>query len=308
MRILIVGAGGIGCYYGARLQSSGNKVVFVARGDHLNALQQNGLQVQHSEIQFNQMVNAVDEQRLLTAFKVEDFDLIIICFKAFDTASWLTRMREWLKTGSTPILSLQNGVDNEPLIAKVIGKERTFGGLAVRIGGHIIQPGIVSADGPAQVVMGAWPNQQENQHKSDQLMRVQEHFLAANIPTRISDNIELELWRKLLINNGVNPLSAITGLTTRALVESEHYEPCVRQLMQEVVLVANQEGVHLTQNDIEEMLSLLKSFDAIKTSMLVDHEKGKPIELDAICGSLLMRAKTHGLSLPANQMVFALLS
>ena len=139
-------------------------------------------------------------------------------------------------------------------------------------------------------------------------MRIQEHFLAANIPTRISDNIELELWRKLLINNGVNPLSAITGLTTRALVESEHYEPCVRQLMQEVVLVANQEGVHLTQNDIEEMLSLLKSFDAIKTSMLVDHEKGKPIELDAICGSLLMRAKTHGLSLPANQMVSALLS
>ncbi|TVQ73739.1 MAG: 2-dehydropantoate 2-reductase, partial [Oceanospirillales bacterium] len=290
MRILIVGAGGIGCYYGARLQSSGDQVVFVARGDHLTALQQQGLKVNHNDFSFDQSVNAVDETSLLKAFKANDFDLIILCFKAFDTAGWLSRMGEWLQTATTPVLSLQNGVDNEALIAEKIGKDRTLGGLAVRIGGHIIEPGVVAADGPAQVVMGAWPSQQQSQYNNADLIQIQEHFLSAGIPTRISDNIEQELWRKLLINNGVNPLSAITGLTTRGLVESKHFEPCVRQLMQEVVLVAQQEGINLTHDDIEEMITLLKNFDAIKTSMLVDHEKGKPIELDAICGSLLTRA------------------
>ena len=308
MRILIVGAGGIGCYYGARLQSSGNKVVFVARGDHLNALQQNGLQVQHADFQFHQAVNAVDESCLLNTIRAEDFDLIVLCFKAFDTAHWLDRMSKWLNLASTPVLSLQNGIDNEHLIANQIGQERTLGGLAVRIGGHIIKPGVIAADGPAQIVMGFWPKQNGHSSGENLLNRIKEAFLKAKIPTHISDNIEIDLWRKLLINNGVNPLSAITGLTTRQLVDNDYFEPCVRQLMQEVVNVSVYEGVNLTDIDVEEMMSLLKSFDAIKTSMLVDHEKGKPIELEAICGCLLKRAKKVGIKLPVNQVVYAMLS
>lgn len=308
MRVLVVGAGGIGCYYGARLQAIGDEVVFTARGEHLKALQKNGLVIKHREFNFHQPVKAMDENSLFEHYRSDEFDLILLCIKAFDTSAWLQRSEQWLNASSTPILSLQNGVDNEALIANLLGKERTIGGLAVRIGGHVIQPGVVMADGPAQVIMGAWPNANANNQVLINLVTLKQHFEKALIPTRVTDAIDEELWRKLLINNGVNPLSAITGLTTRELVESPQFEPCVRQLMQETAMIARTEGVNLTDDDVEAMINLLKSFDAIKTSMLVDYEKGKPIELDEICGAVLARARNIGVTLPTNQLVYALLS
>lgn len=308
MRVLIVGAGGIGCYYGARLQALGDEVVYVARGEHLLAMQTQGLIVKHAEFDFHQPVQAVDEQTLLQSYPASQFDLIILCIKAFDTPKWLQRCHAWLSAASTPILSLQNGIDNEALIAALLGQARVWGGLAVRIGGHVVEPGRVSVDGPAQVVFGVWPSAEAINKPSKDLLAWQEHFMSAGIPARISANISAELWRKLLINNGVNPLSAITGLTTRALVDDPHFGPCVRQLMLETLAVAQAEGVPLTMHDVDEMFSLLKSFDAIKTSMLVDHEQGKPIELDEICGALLARADKLDVVLPCNQMLYALLA
>lgn len=309
MRFLVVGAGGIGCYYGARLQAAGHEVVFVARGEHLRVMQQQGLQVEHAELHFARPVVAVSESDVLARYSAGEFDLILLCFKAFDTLDWLVRMTDWLETAATPVLSLQNGVDNEPLIAAQIGTARTLGGLAVRIGGHITAPGCVAADGPAQIIMGPWP--QADSIDSDgyrwlqQLNRV---FIDAGIPARVTPDIALELWRKLLINNGVNPLSALTGLTTRELVQDPYFGQSVRQMMLETAAVAQVDGVSLNNDDIDEMIALLNSFDAIKTSMLVDHEKGKPLELDAICGAVIRRADQAGIDTPVNRLVYALLN
>ena len=205
-------------------------------------------------------------------------------------------------------MSLQNGVDNEPLIADVVGEKRTLGGLAVRIGGHIISAGKIEATGPAQIILGAWPNSFSCATQQEQVIdNFAKEFNEASIPTRVSSNIQHELWRKLIINNGVNPLSALTNLDTRALTSHPVLTKTVYQLMEEVAYVAKADNVELVKKDVDEMYDLICTFDAIKTSMLVDKEKGRPLELDAICGAVLNRAHRLGIETPVTELINALL-
>ncbi|SFX01707.1 ketopantoate reductase family protein [Marinospirillum alkaliphilum] len=308
MRFLILGAGGIGCYYGARLQQAGHQVVYVARGEHLRAMQQQGLKVEHESFRFEAPVTAVDEAALLADYSVTDFDLLLVCFKSQDTAAWLDRCRDWLLAGATPLLSLQNGVDNEPELEAVVGTSRTLGGIALRIGGHIEAPGVITASGPAQIIFGAWPDQTSGQVPTDQLQAFDQAFQQAGIPSRISDRIAVELWRKLMLNNAVNPLSALTRLDTQTLSTHPLFGASVYQLMQETAAIAAAEGLPIGQQDVEEMYQLICNFDGIKTSMLVDLEKGRPLELDGISGTLLKRGKRLAINTPMTALVYGLLS
>ncbi|WP_428035879.1 ketopantoate reductase family protein [Amphritea sp.] len=308
MRFLFIGAGGIGCYYGARLQLQGHQVCYLARGEHLQALQHSGLQITHPDLSFNQPVDAVNIDTLLSDYQCADFDLILLTLKAGATAPILNQLSDWLKTADVAVLSLQNGVDNEPLIEQALGRSRTLGGLAVRIGGHIIAPGQIEATGPAQVVMGSWPNQQSDHIFSPAALETFAGlFNQAGIPTRISPDIRHELWRKLLINNGVNPLSALTRLDTRTLTSHPIYGKTVYRMMQEVAAVSAADDVILSKQDIDEMFELISSFDAIKTSMLVDKEKGRPLELDGISGAVIQRALQLNIDVPNTELIHALL-
>ncbi|MFY0678572.1 MAG: 2-dehydropantoate 2-reductase [Neptuniibacter sp.] len=287
MKIVIWGAGGIGCYYGARLQLAGHDITYVARGEHLYAMQTSGLSVEHESLKFRGSVAAVDQATLMSEHACDDFDLIILTVKANASREILTDAAKWLLQGSVPVLSLQNGVENEQIIADTIGENRTLGGLAVRIGGHIQEPGVVEARGVAQIVLGCWPNLlngSELLHFAETLV---DAFNQAGIPSTLSDNIQKELWRKLLINNGVNPLSALTEMDTKTLTHDPVYKNVVYKMMQETAVAARNHGVEIDQHDVDEMFKLISDFDAIKTSMLVDKEKGRPLELDGICGPVL---------------------
>ena len=174
-----------------------------------------------------------------------------------------------------------------------MGDERTLGGLAVRIGGHIVRPGVIEARGPAQVVMGCWPKLQPTSN-SLFVDRLRMLFEQAGIPSRVSIDIQRELWRKLLINNGVNPLSALTGLDTRQLTSHPLYGDIAYQMMEEVRNAAPAYDVQLDQSDVDEMFKLISEFDAIKTSMLVDREKGRPLELEGICSVVIQGCQQAG--------------
>lgn len=296
MRIVIWGAGGIGCYYGSKLQLAGHKITYVARGDHLEAMQKKGLVVEHDRLEFSGAVTALDQAELLNNHNCDDFDLIILTVKANATQGIISQSRHWLNQGKTPVLSLQNGVENEQLIAEAVGNSRTLGGLAVRIGGHIQEPGVVTAKGIAQIVLGCWPSLAETNGIKHFAEKLVDTFNRAGIPTTLSEDIQRELWRKLLINNGVNPLSALTELDTKSITHDPVYKQVVYKMMEETALAARNHGVDITEKDVEEMFKLISEFDAIKTSMLVDKEKGRPLELDGICGPVL-RNTTNGQAL-----------
>lgn len=304
MKILIWGAGGIGCYYGARLQNSGNQVTYVARGEHLNALQSQGLKLSHPEFYYSGDVSAISEEQLISQRHSSDFDLIILAFKSTSTEESLIRLADWLKCSDTPILSLQNGVDNEQIIASLVGAERTVGGLAVRIGGHIITPGVVEAKGVAQVIYGQWPN--SRQHENAVLKQLGSAFAEAGIEAFQSSDVQKELWRKLMINNAVNPLSVLTEWDSRKITSHPVYGKTVYSIMQETARAAAADNVDITEKDVDEMFALISGFDAIKTSMLVDYEKGRPLELEGISGPVIKRCKTLSIDCPFTELISSL--
>ncbi|MCG7200677.1 ketopantoate reductase family protein [Marinobacter pelagius] len=308
LKVLMIGAGGIGAYYAARLAKAGHDVVLTARGDHLTALQNAGLQVDYEGERLDCQLPSVDHPTLVQNYQPDDFDLVAVALKSTATGPVMEELGDWLRAGSVPVLSLQNGVDNEPMIADVVGENRVLGGLAVRIGGHIVEPGKVFAEGVAQIVMGAWPQAgAPDDTRLPLLDRLEGAFNEAGIPTTVTDDIRYELWRKLVINNGVNPLSALTGLDTRSLTHHPEFGKIVYGMMSETVEASKADGANLGQKDLDEMFDLISNFNAIKTSMLVDKEKGRPLELDSIAGAVLRRCERLDVSAPYTQTVNALL-
>jgi len=253
-------------------------------------------------------VEAMDHSGVVARYAPDDFDAIVVTLKSTATETMLAELGPWLYHGKVPVLSLQNGVDNEPALASLLGEHRVLGGLAVRIGGHIVQPGVVEAEGPAQIVMGEWPLAAGSDHRGLLLQELQAEFEAAGIPTTVSENIRYELWRKLVINNGVNPLSALTGLDTRSLTHHPEFQKIVHGMMAETVAASKADNVNLGPEDLAEMFDLISNFNAIKTSMLIDKEKGRPLELDSIAGAVLRRCERLGVEAPYTMTVNALLT
>lgn len=308
LSILMIGAGGIGGYYSARLYEAGHKVVLTARGEHLEALQKKGLTVHYEGRQIDCQIPAVGHAALMQEYQPSDFDLIAIALKSTATQVVLDELGPWLARSDVPVLSLQNGVDNEPMIAGLLGEHRVLGGLAVRIGGHIVAPGVVEAEGVAQIVMGEWPLLTNEPDARRPLLEIlQTAFSQAGIPTMVSDHIRYELWRKLVVNNGVNPISALTGLDTQSLAHHPKFSGVVYGMMAEAAAASKADGLSLDVEDVDEMFGLISSFNAIKTSMLIDKEKGRPLELDSIAGAVLRRSEALGIGAPYTATVSALL-
>ncbi|KQH88007.1 ketopantoate reductase family protein [Vibrio furnissii] len=294
MKFAILGAGGIGCYYAARLLHAGHDVVLVARGAHLDALQSQGLSLSHPDFSFDGRVNATDVAGLCKQENAADFDLLILASKGSTTAPILAQMQPWLAGSSVPMLSIQNGVTNEQVIAEALGVERTIGGLAVKIGAHVLSPGVVEATGIAQIDFGAWPNVQHNPTLQPWLEQLAAIFLDAGIPNQLYDDVSYALWRKLMINNAVNPITALTMQDTGVVTRDPVLRRTIHTIMQETARAASVAGVTMTEQDVDAMFDLICQFDAIKTSMQVDREKGRPMEIHEICGPVIENCRQLG--------------
>lgn len=308
MHFVIIGSGGIGGYYGARLQAHGQRVTFIARGANLEALQTGGLRVNHNAWRFDEKVEACSLEQFLESALPPETDLIVVCAKSMDTGSIAGLLSEGLGGLPTPVLSLQNGVDNEAVLAQHLGEKKILGGLAVRISSHLSAPGVIDALGPGQVIFGQWPNAAAGTCAPAQMLEdLLSIFNQAGIPARVSENIQLELWRKLVINNGVNPLSALTRLDTGALAHDRGLSQIVYQMMAEAAAAAAADGIILSETDCREMFELIYQFDPIKTSMLVDFEHNRPLELEQICGAVLNRSSQLKREAPYTFTIYNLL-
>jgi len=313
LKFAVIGAGGIGCYYAARLIEAGEDVSLIARGAHLRAMKDQGLTVKHAELSFNRAVNAFSLDDWFEQTLPEHVDVIIVCLKAMQTKEFAEQLAKWFNqkgVNQLPlVLSLQNGVENEQQLVDALPKDLVLGGIARRIGAHIIEPGKVESIGPAQVLLGLWPNHQAIKgslvNKINELATCFNH---AHIPTQISKDVNRELWLKLIINNGLNPLCALLEKETGEVTPKENLLPLIRGAMEESVLAAKANGVKLSKGDLEDMLELISTFDSIKPSMLVDREKGRPLEIEEICGVVIRGCEKLGVDAPYNKTISTLLS
>ncbi len=307
LKFAVIGAGGIGCYYAAKLVDAGHDVVFVARGKHLYGLQQHGLSLTHTDYSFSNAVTATDINGLCTSYQCDDFDLLIIASKGSTTNPILEQMKPWLNNSDTPILSVQNGVTNEGIIANAVGINRTIGGLAIKIGAHVISPGCVESTGLAQIDFGAWPSAALNPTLEPFLNELSDVFSSAGIPNQLYDDVSYALWRKLMINNAVNPITALTMKDTQTVTQDPVLRSTVHKIMEETARAANFADVKMSEQDVDEMFNLICEFDAIKTSMLVDREKGRPMEIHEICGPVIDYCRQAGEPATTTELISHLL-
>jgi len=305
MKFIIFGAGGVGSYFGAKLLEAGHDVSFVARGEHLRAMQQEGLSLTHPTLMFSQAIKAMDMEALGHCDPIL-FDAIILLTKSTATREVAAFLAKWLRGQMIPpyIVSLQNGVENEAILCDYFSEEFIIGGLTRKIGAHVISPGHVKAVGPAETILGTIHSTTESDHFLEAFALC---LNQAGIPTQTTYDIHQELWKKLIINNGVNALCALLEVKTGVLFANTKLSNLVYGLMQETAHAARTLSIKILQEDVDAMFELIKDFDSIKPSMLVDLEHGRTLEIEEICGVVIRALHQIGVDAPYTKTVATLL-
>jgi 2-dehydropantoate 2-reductase len=305
MNIIVFGAGGVGSYFAAKLLEAGHEVLLVARGEHLDALRTHGLVLTHPTLQFSRAVKALDMEAL-SHLDPHHYDVILLVTKSTATREASASLAEWLKRQIKPpyIVSLQNGVENEAILCDYFAEEFVIGGLTRKIGAHVVAPGCVNAVGSAETILGMMRTTSENEAFLETLATT---FNEAGIPTQTTYDIEQELWKKLIINNGVNALCALLEVKTGVLFDHTKLSSIVQGLMHETAAAARALHVKITEADVEAMFELMSHFDSIKPSMLVDLEQGRSIEIEEICGVVVRALHQIGADAPYTKTIATLL-
>ncbi|HEX2507640.1 MAG TPA: ketopantoate reductase family protein [Miltoncostaeaceae bacterium] len=289
-----MGAGAVGSYYGALLARDGHEVTLVARGAHLEALRERGAVVVHEADgrRWEAPVAARARPEPATA------DLVIVTTKSQDTLAAARALRDAVPPG-TPVLSLQNGVENVGRIGSALGHERALGGIAF-VGVRIAEPGVVHHQAEGWVRIGH-PAGADG-------ARAAYEVVVDSWDVVLSEDIVRDQWHKLLWNAGFNAICAVTGATAGEALALPASERLVRAAMGEVVTVAAAHGVTLTQAEVDEMARPNEQLIGYRPSTAQDLEAGKRLERDALCGFLAREGARLGLPTPVNTTLDALLA
>jgi 2-dehydropantoate 2-reductase len=297
MRLTIVGAGGTGGYFGAKLAKAGADVTFLARGEHFKAIREHGIRIRSTvEGEWGAEVRAVES---LAPEPPADF--VLFCVKSFDTDSAAEQLRSVIAP-HTGVLSIQNGVDNEDRIARILGAGHVLGGVAY-VFSHIEAPGVIAHRQLGRIVFG-----EMNGATTPRAIAFAESCARASIPVEIAGNIRKVLWEKYL---SIAPISGATSLT-RLPVKFIREVPETRRLWQmqvdELLAIADAEGAGLDPDMRERCAQFLDSLaPGNYSSLYQDLAQGKRLELDALHGYGVRRGEYHGIPTPALFAVYAAL-
>ncbi len=296
MNFLIIGAGGVGGFFGASLYASGERVQFLARGKHFNAIQNSGLTVTSPgatiTIPASYFTNNPDD--LLPA------DVVLFCVKSYDTETAAQQIASIVRA-NTILISLQNGLENELAIQRVLGKGNVFGGVAY-VSAAISSRGVITeTGGPRKIVFG--PLNGKIEQRSEDILA---SFKQASIQAELSQQIETELWRKFVFITAVGGLTAMTRLNLGELISTLESRQLLHDAMNETTAVARAKGVQLPANLTEHFMETISRFNPNTYSSLhhdLTHEK--PLEIDALSGTVVRLGKELGILTPIHQTIYA---
>ena len=299
MRVVILGAGGVGGYYGGAIARAGHDVRLLARGAHRDAIRARGLEVREPEGTWNVQLLATDQPGELVPA-----DLAVVAVKSYSLSEIAPVARRLAESGAI-VLPLLNGVDAfESLVAGGVAPERMLAGLTL-ISAERTEPGVVTRKSDFRsVVVG-----ERDGGLSERAERVAALFRQAGADARASANIEVDLWLKFLF---LTTLAAACGLA-RAAIGAVRGAPLGPLLLEraarEIGAVARAKGVALTDRDEQEVLSRIASLPAgMKPSFLLDLERGGPNELDVLSGAVSRFGRALGIPTPVHDTAVAVLS
>ena len=295
MKIAIIGTGGVGGYFGAKLVQAGYDVTFVARGEHLKSIQNNGLTIKSFLGDFK--VDNLKATDKIT--EIDKPDLIIIGVKAWQIKEIRDNIKMILKD-NTVILPLQNGVLASEELSESIDKKHIFGGLC-RIISKIDSPGVIHHIGitPA-IIVG-----ELDKSKTERIEKIQEIFITAGIESKISENIEADLWKKF-ITICVSGLLAVSNTTYGELRSMKETRRLMIDLLKEIFLLSQKIGAGIETDFVDQAVAFIDSFPYDSTASLTrDVWEKKPSEIEYQNGTVVRFGEKHGIETPINKFVYS---
>ncbi len=299
-KVAVVGAGGTGAFYGGALARAGAQVTMIARGPHLEAIRENGLQLNSVLLgDFKVECMATDDMS-----SVGRVDLVIFAVKSWGTDAAIEAMAFGNMVGEgTMILSTQNGIDSEPLLSKAFGAERVLGSTAT-VSAMITEPGVVNqAGGPGSLIIGEMGG-----GPSERVTALVERCVEAGLAAETHDNIELAIWQKFTFICALSGMTALTRKPIGEIFAQESTTEMYRQVLDEVAAVGRAQGVPLAENMGETTLAATQSREPfIIGSMGHDLIAGNPIEIGLLNARVVEMGKELGIPTPANFAIEAAL-
>jgi 2-dehydropantoate 2-reductase len=294
MKIAIIGAGGVGGYFGGKLAAAGNDVTFVARGQHLKAIQSGGLTVK----------SIYGDFRVQPAKAVEDIgsigktQLIILGVKAWQVKD-VSKKLNVILDDDTVVMPLQNGVSAIEEIAESIEEKNIIGG-SCRIISKVEAPGVINHMGIAPTIVFGELNNQTTQR----IQRIKDIFDAAAIESFIPRDIQAEIWKKF-ISICISGLGAITRSTYGEMREVEESRTLIRELLTEIYNVAIAAGVSLKEDLVEKIMDVVDRMPYNSTSSLIrDVMEGRPSEIEYQNGTVVKLGLKFGVPTPVNRFIY----
>ncbi|MEO5370823.1 MAG: 2-dehydropantoate 2-reductase [Magnetococcus sp. DMHC-1] len=297
-RILVVGSGAVGGYYGGHLARAGLEVSAVCRSDFATVHAQ-GIRIETPQGGFHFTPASVLRQ----AADYDGYpDYILVTLKVLPEIVIADLIRPVVGP-KTVILLIQNGVDIESAVAAAFPDQEILSGLAF-ICVSRMAPGVLRHTCYGRLAIGRYPR-----GESLAARNLAEWFGKAGVPCLVSESIVTDRWRKLVWNAPFNPISVLGGgLTTREIMNSPELTSLARAVMEEVLVTAHAAGHPLPSEVVEKNLAETRTMQPYKTSMLLDHEARRPMEIEAILGNTVRIARALGVAIPRIETLYALLS
>jgi len=298
MRIVVMGTGGTGGYFGGLLARAGEEVTFIARGAHLEAIRNNGLTVKSRlSGDFTIPVNSTADPN-----DIGPVDFVLFCVKAYDNAVATDLLRP-LTGPETVVLSVQNGIDNEQQIGEVIGPEHIVGCVSY-VSSTIESPGVIAQTaGPGKIVLGEMEG--GTSHRTEQLQSMLQN---SGITAELHSDIQVALWQKFIAICGVNGITALTRLPIGEILACEETRNLLRDTMEEVEAVARASGATVPEGCVDQFIDFFSSQEpSLRGSMYYDLAAGRRLELDVLNGTVVRLGSEHGIPTPMNFAIYAAL-
>jgi 2-dehydropantoate 2-reductase len=297
--IAIYGAGGVGGYFGAVLARAGYSVAFVARGAHLEAIRKDGLHICSPKGDFNVTPAQVTDNPA----EIGPVDAIILGVKAWQVMETARAMRPLLAP-ATKVLPLQNGVEAPDQLQQVLGRDHTLVGLC-RIFSSVTSPGHIDHTGMEPTIVLGEPDGSVLSPNGQALVNA---LHAAGVVVETPPDIQAALWKKSVFGAALRGVGALARATIGEIRECPPARRLLQQLMEEVVSVAEAQGIQLGKDVIARSLAFVESTPANATlSMQRDIADGKPSELEQILGAIVRLGDRGGVPTPTMECVYAAL-
>ena len=297
MRIVVVGAGGVGGYFGARLIAAGEDVTFIARGAHLAALQTSGLRLQSPKGALHlASVNATSD-----VDSVGVADVVLLTVKMYDLESAASMVKP-LVGPHTAVITLQNGVEAVDIVSQSLSRRNVVGGVAY-VAAVIEEPGLIRHTSLDALIFGELDGQ-----RSPRLAALEAACLRAGFGAKISERIEVDLWAKFARLSVFSGMTSVTRSPIGVLRSDPELYAMLQAACEETIAVGRARGVPLPDTLMGEILEMVQGLPHhARASMLEDLERGKRLELPWLSGAVVRLGKAAGVATPIHSFIATVL-